>query len=207
MQVAIPVDLAELLLRFEHAGGDPPKRHLARAPPLDVAARVPRDRDHRLDRVRRLERAKERVWKPETGDGEGFLKAFEDRGGGTGMGRLQMRQPLPLVPAGRAVVPEGVEWLSSEVLKTRVAHGYCSPHRAAGVCPYANICETCDNFVPAPEFAPILESQLAEVRALQDDAAERGWEAEVVRHGWVIESLEGHLGRLQKEGGDPAAVV
>lgn len=125
----------------------------------------------------------------------------------TAMDKVRMRQPLLLVPAGRAVVPERVEWLSSEMLKTRVAHGYCSRHLAAEACPYANICETCDNFVPAREFAPILDSQLADVRALRDDAAERGWEAEVVRHGRVIESLERHLGRLQKEGGDPAAVV
>lgn len=117
------------------------------------------------------------------------------------MDKVRLRQPLPLAPAGKPVVPERVEWLSSEMLKTRVAHGYCSRHLAAGACPYANICETCDNFVPAPEFAPILESQLADVRTLRDDAAERGWETEVARHGRVVESLEGHLGRL-KSGGD-----
>lgn len=121
------------------------------------------------------------------------------------MDKVRLRQPLPLAPAGKPVVPERVEWLSSEMLKTRVAHGYCSRHLAAGACPYANICETCDNFVPAPEFAPILESQLADVRTLRGDAAERGWETEVARHGRVVESLEGHLGRL-KRGGDRTGV-
>jgi hypothetical protein len=30
------------------------------------------------------------------------------------------------------------------MLKTRVAHGYCSRQLAAEACPYANICEQCD---------------------------------------------------------------
>jgi site-specific recombinase XerD len=123
----------------------------------------------------------------------------------TAMDKVRVRQPLPLVPAGSAVVPERVEWLSSEMLKTRVPHGYCSRHLAAGACPYANVCETCDNFVPAPEFVPILESQLADVRALRDDAARRGWQTEVVRHGRVIDSLKENIGRLKEEG-DPAEV-
>ena len=122
------------------------------------------------------------------------------------MSKVTLRQRIPLAPAGARPVPGRVQWLSQEMLKTRVAHGYCSRHLAAGACPYANVCETCDNFVPAPQFVPILESQLADLRALRDDAARRGWEAEVARHGRVIESLEGHLGRLKK-GGGPAGVA
>lgn len=67
---------------------------------------------------------------------------------------------------------------------------------AAQTCPYANICETCDNFVPAPEFAPALRDQLTDIRELQTDALRRGWTSEVERHDRVIESLEGHLERL-----------
>ncbi|MBV8235534.1 MAG: transposase, partial [Acidimicrobiia bacterium] len=48
------------------------------------------------------------------------------------------------------------------MLKTRVAHGYCARHPAAGACPYANICETCDNYVTAPEFREALTDQLAD---------------------------------------------
>lgn len=117
------------------------------------------------------------------------------------MSKVGLRQHIPLAAGGAQSIPERVRWLSQEMLKTRVAHGYCSRHLAAGACPYANVCETCDNFVPAPEFVPVLEGQLADLRALRDDAAERGWEAEVARHGRVIESLEGHLGRLQRERG------
>jgi hypothetical protein len=53
--------------------------------------------------------------------------------------------------------PSKVEWLQSEFLKTRVAHGYCSRHLAAEACRYANICEQCDNVAPAaetPRFVP-----------------------------------------------------
>ena len=49
-----------------------------------------------------------------------------------------------------------VEWIASEFLKTRLTGGYCSRHLAAEACPYANVCETCDNFAPGPEFAPAL---------------------------------------------------
>ena len=86
---------------------------------------------------------------------------------------------------------------ASELLKTRVATGYCSHHLAAEACPYANVCETCDNFVPAPAFVPALRSQLADIRELQADASGRGWTSETERHGRVIESLEGHLARLE----------
>jgi transposase-like protein len=66
----------------------------------------------------------------------------------------------------------------------------------AEACPYANICEQCDNFVTTAEFAPALDEQLADVRALHDDATERGWHSEVARHARVIASIEDHLRRL-----------
>jgi integrase len=106
------------------------------------------------------------------------------------------RRRLPLIVAGRPAVPAKVEWLRSEFLKTRVAHGYCSRHLAQEACPYANICEQCDNYVPAPEFAPALADQLTDVQALRTDAEQRGWASEVERHSRVIEQLQQHLGRL-----------
>jgi len=116
------------------------------------------------------------------------------------MAKTRTKQHLLVAGAGGAFVPERVEWLHAEMLKTRVAHGYCSRHPAAGACPYANICEQCDNFATAPEFAPALESQLADVRALRDDAAARGWDSEVARHDRVIASIESHTRRLRVAG-------
>lgn len=111
----------------------------------------------------------------------------------------KVRLTIPLTPVGRPVVPTKVDWIASEFLKTRVATGYCSRHLVAEACPYANVCETCDNFVPAPEFVPALRAQLVDIRKLQADAQNRGWSSEVQRHGRVIESLEGHLQRLENE--------
>lgn len=64
----------------------------------------------------------------------------------------KMRRRFTLTPVGNPIVPNTVSWLGSAMLKTRVAHGYCSRQQAAGGCPYVNICETCDNFVTGPEF-------------------------------------------------------
>ena len=95
----------------------------------------------------------------------------------------KMRRQFTLTPAGKPIIPDTISWLNSEMLKTRVAHGYCSRHQAAGACPYANICETCDNFVTGPEFADALRGQLGDVRNLQADARSRGWDSEAARHG------------------------
>ena len=112
------------------------------------------------------------------------------------MTRVRARGELPLVVAGRPVVPDRIEWLRTEMLKTRVAHGYCSRHLAAQACPYANICEQCDNYVTSAEFLPALRDQLADERTLRDDAEARGWDGEVARHARVIASLQRHLDRL-----------
>ena len=115
----------------------------------------------------------------------------------TAMGRMRPR--LPIAPTGRPLLPDGVQWLHAELLKTRVAHGYCARELAAEACPYANICETCENFTPAPEFLPALAAQIADVRALRDDAADRGWTSETARHERVIDSLDKHLRQLEQQ--------
>ena len=108
----------------------------------------------------------------------------------------KLRRRIPVAPAGRPATPETVDWLRSEMLKTRVAHGHCSRDLAAGACPYANICEQCENFVTTPAFGPQIETQLADVSSLRDDAADRGWDDEAARHQRVIDSLQRHLNWL-----------
>jgi hypothetical protein len=108
----------------------------------------------------------------------------------------KVRKLIPVAPAGRPAVPPKVEWIASEFLKTRLTGGYCSRHLAADACPYANVCETCDNFVPGHEFAPALRAQLDDIRQLKADAEHRGWTSEAARHQRVVEALDGHLRRL-----------
>ena len=114
------------------------------------------------------------------------------------MSKARTRLALAIAPAGRPIIPGRVQWLRAEMLKTRVAHGYCSRQLAAEACPYANICEQCDNYVTAPEFIPQLQAQLADITALRDDAAARGWHTEVARHSRVIARIQGHLNRLTR---------
>ena len=115
------------------------------------------------------------------------------------MTKLHQRRPLPMIVAGRPVVPDRVAWLNSEMIKTRVAHGYCSRHLAAEACPYANICENCDNYQTSSQFLPQLQDQLADAQALRDDAVQRGWDSEVARHARLIASLQRHLDRLKHD--------
>jgi hypothetical protein len=115
------------------------------------------------------------------------------------MAKVHQRRPLPIVVAGRPVVPDRVAWLDSEMIKTRVAHGYCSRHLAAEACPYANICENCDNYQTSAQFLPQLQDQLADAQALHDDALDRGWDSEVTRHARLIASLQRHIDRLKRD--------
>lgn len=109
----------------------------------------------------------------------------------------KLRSTLPVLLNGHNVPSSKVDWLASEFLKTRLGAGTCSRHLAAGPCPYANVCETCDNFVPRPDDVGVLHNQLAEVEALREDAHLRGWDAEVTRHDRVARALEDHLARLE----------
>ncbi len=118
------------------------------------------------------------------------------------MVKARARQPILVADQRGSVVSNKVEWLHEEMLKTRLAGGLCSRHLAAGACSYANICEQCDNFVTVPEFSDTLETQLADIVTLRNDAVTRGWGSEVERHGRVIENLERQVGHLKRKATD-----
>ena len=42
------------------------------------------------------------------------------------MNKARNRLALTLTPVGKPIVSNRIEWLREEMLKTRVAHGYCS---------------------------------------------------------------------------------
>ena len=106
---------------------------------------------------------------------------------------------LPLVISGRARRSGPGRLAGAEYSKPAFAHGYCSRHLAADACPYANICEQCDNFTTSPDFFPELEAQFGDVLDLRDDAETRGWHTEVARHARVIASLQHRINRLRRK--------
>jgi integrase len=114
------------------------------------------------------------------------------------MDKIRAGQLLPLTAVGGAPpVPDRVQWLHAEMLKTRLAHGFCARPTAAGPCPYANICEQCDLFVPDPAALATITAQLDDIQALRADAHARGWDHEAARHQRVQTSLQQHLDRLR----------
>lgn len=116
------------------------------------------------------------------------------------MAKINHRRPLFTIPAGSTrAVPSKIDWLHTEMLKTRVAHGFCSRDPIAGACPYANICEQCDNFVPDPNQADVLAEQLDDIEALRADALERGWHDEAARHERVTGALRQHLHIISRD--------
>jgi integrase len=115
------------------------------------------------------------------------------------MDKVRAGQLLPLSAVGDGPsVPDKVAWLRSELLKTRLAHGFCGRPKAAGPCPYANICEQCDFFVPDPAAMETISAQLDDVRALHADARTRGWDDEAARHQRAEASLQQHLDQLRR---------
>ena len=108
----------------------------------------------------------------------------------------KMRRQLTLTPVGRPIVPDKVNWLNSEMIKTRVAHGYCSRHETAGACSYANICENCANLTTGPEFTDAITDQLDDIQSLRADAERRGWDSEAARHTTTAKALTSHLHQL-----------
>lgn len=103
------------------------------------------------------------------------------------------------IPAGRTRLPMLTDgnWQEAPAVKARLAGGFCLRAPAQGACPYANICETCDNFVPGPEHLPTLRDQLSDIRQLRADAGQRGWADELKRHDRVANALEHHCNRLE----------
>jgi hypothetical protein len=70
------------------------------------------------------------------------------------MDKVRLRQPLPLLVGGRALVPDRVEWLHAELLKTRVAHGYRSRDLVAEACPTPTSASRATTSSPPPSSCP-----------------------------------------------------
>ncbi|MDQ4033453.1 MAG: hypothetical protein M3332_14875 [Actinomycetota bacterium] len=117
----------------------------------------------------------------------------------TAMAKVRSRQQLPLIVADRPVVPTGFSGYTPKYSRPASRTATAPRYLTADACPYANICEQCDNFTTSTEFLPQLHAQLTDALALREDAQARGWDSEVARHARVITSLQRHLDRLRNE--------
>jgi len=116
---------------------------------------------------------------------------WEPPGSATDSSRRWPR-PGPTTPRVQplTVTPHQLRHTYATALAQRQHVAATSPKDPA---PYANICETRDNYTTAAEFQPALTDQRADIRALQADAAHRGWTGEEQRHRQVAEFLQTHL--------------
>jgi hypothetical protein len=109
---------------------------------------------------------------------------------------LPERTPLPLAN----ITGGASNWQHAELIKTRLAGGYCLRTAAQGTCSYANICEHCPNLRTDTTFLPILATQRADAAALAADATARGWTAEATRHNQLVERLDRLIAHAEAEG-------
>src|SRR2546422_7429819 len=89
-EVAVADDLPKLPFGFEHAGGGPAQRHLARRPALHVALSAADDLDHRLARVRALERPLEVAADAKSRQRERLFHSFAQRAGCAGVAAVEL---------------------------------------------------------------------------------------------------------------------
>src|SRR6266542_3126668 len=89
-EVAVADDLPKLPFGFEHAGGGPADRHLARRPALHVALSAAHDLDHRLAEGRAFERALQFAADAEPGERERRLPPHAERAGGAGVAVVEL---------------------------------------------------------------------------------------------------------------------
>jgi hypothetical protein len=88
-QVQVTVDAAELVAGLDHPGRAPAQRHLPVAPALDVGGVLAAHRDHRLDAVRRAQRAGEGGRHTKAQHREGLAQALAQAGRRAWVGAFQ----------------------------------------------------------------------------------------------------------------------
>jgi hypothetical protein len=105
----------------------------------------------------------------------------------------KMRRQFTLTPVGKPVIPDKMSWLNSEMLKTRVTHGYCSRHAAAGACPLRQHLRD----LRQPRHRPRISRRDQQPDHRRPEPARRrqgrSWDSEAARHARVADSLTDHL--------------
>jgi hypothetical protein len=96
------------------------------------------------------------------------------------MGKVRARTALVIAAGRQTALPSRIDWLAGEMLRP-ASPTATAPRLVAGACPYANICEQCDNFVAAPESAPAVRPSCRRPRP-QTRRSRTRWEADAARH-------------------------
>src|ERR1019366_7144320 len=78
-ELLVGLQAAEAGLGFQHGGSSPSQSHPRISPTFDVAADLPEDSHHALDRVGAAERAPQLVGQTQADHGEHFVQPFVDR--------------------------------------------------------------------------------------------------------------------------------
>ena len=94
------------------------------------------------------------------------------------IGKVRQRR-LPIILDGRPALPAKVDWLRGELLKTRVAHGYCcTPPRRRSLPLRQHLRDTATTTSPRPSSPPPFKINSPTSKHLHDDAERRGWTSE-----------------------------
>src|ERR1700687_4317173 len=96
-----------------------------------------------------------------------------------------------------ALPEEAVDWLKTNFFKTELELGHCLRLPQEGPCE-CDLYLTCAKFVTTPAYAPRLRARRRVEQALATDAAGRGWDREVERHGCTAKRIEKLLTDLEQ---------
>jgi hypothetical protein len=100
----------------------------------------------------------------------------------------------PVLPGAPTDAPDG-GWRDLPLIKSRLAGGYCLRTAAQGVCAYTNICEHCPSFRSEPGMLHVLAAQRADAQQLAEDAEQRGWSDDAIRHTQLVDRLDALIAR------------
>ena len=91
---------------------------------------------------------------------------------------------------------EEVDWIKANFHKTYLMIGHCFHHTREAMCDFADACFFCSKYVTTEEHIPILKNKHEVERKLIQDAEERNWEKEIIRHKRVADRVKEILNEL-----------
>ncbi|MGL4912193.1 MAG: tyrosine-type recombinase/integrase [Romboutsia sp.] len=91
---------------------------------------------------------------------------------------------------------EEVDWIKANFHKTYLMIGHCFHHTREAMCDFADACFFCSKYVTTEQHIPILKNKYEVENKLIQDAEERNWEKEIIRHKRVADRVKEILNEL-----------